>query len=144
MILTTRHYLQHYANDRRTTDHDPENYVLTFLEHLFTHKTVLFVGYGLDELEVLEYIVVKAPAAQKSGLQPRHFLLQGFYSHERALMENMRIYYREFGIQIIPFLKDTRDWGQLIHVLDAFARSLPASTSTHLRDFRDMEALLDG
>ena len=113
MILTTRHYLQHYANDRRTTDNDPENYVLTFLEHLFTHKTVLFVGYGLDELEVLEYIVEKAPTAQESGLQPRHFLLQGFYSHERALMENMRTYYREFGIQIIPFLKGLQGLGSV-------------------------------
>jgi hypothetical protein len=49
MILTTQQYVQHYANDRRTRDGDTENLVLTFLEDLFKNKTVLFIGYGLDQ-----------------------------------------------------------------------------------------------
>jgi hypothetical protein len=77
MILTTPHYVQHYANDRKSQ----ENIVLTFLEDLFRDKTVLFIGYGLAELEILEYLIVKTRTKDKS-LQPRHFLLQGFYSHE--------------------------------------------------------------
>jgi SIR2-like protein len=85
MILTTPHYVQHYANDRKAQ----ENIVLTFLEGLFRDKTVLFIGYGLAELEILEYLVVKTRTKVKS-LQPRHFLLQGFYSHERELMVSMR------------------------------------------------------
>ena len=142
MILTTAHYVQHYANDRRANVREPENYVLTFLEHLFEHKTVLFVGYGLDELELLEYIVVKARTTKKAGLPPKHFLLQGFFSHERELMVSMRTYYRECGIQLMPFLKDHRGWDQLIDVLESFARSVPASTLNVLQQFKEMEALL--
>ena len=41
MILTTSDYVKHYANDRFTGDPAQENRVLTFLEHLFAHKTVL-------------------------------------------------------------------------------------------------------
>ena len=144
MILTTADYVQHYANDRRSNVRDPENYVLTFLEHLFEHKTVLFVGYGLEELEILEYIVVKARTTKKVGLQPNHFLLQGFFSHEQELMVNMRTYYHECGIQLMPFLKDHRGWAQLIDVLESFARSVPASTLTVLQQFKEMEALLNG
>ena len=106
MILTTRHYLQHYANDRRTTDHDPENYVLTFLEHLFTHKTVLFVGYGLDELEVLEYIVAKAPTAQEASNHGTSCCKDS--AEELAQWKHVAAYYRDFGIQIIRFVKDFR------------------------------------
>lgn len=51
MILTTHDYIQRYANDRRTGDAKTENRTLTFLEHLFEYYTVLFVGYGLEELE---------------------------------------------------------------------------------------------
>ena len=38
--MTTPDYVHHYANERRASDGNQENYVLTFLAHLFTHKTV--------------------------------------------------------------------------------------------------------
>src|ERR1017187_5797415 len=53
MVLTTHDYVEHYANDRYGGDAQKENRVLTFLEHLFTQKTALFIGYGLEELEIL-------------------------------------------------------------------------------------------
>jgi hypothetical protein len=142
MILTTPQYVQHYANDRRVSEDDPENYVLTFLEHLFKNKTVLFVGYGLEELEILEYIIVKRKAPQ--GVQQPHFLLQGFFSHERELMRSLGTYYHECGIELIPYLKDEKGYDQLIEVLDALANSLPASTAAVLQELKEMEGLLDG
>jgi len=144
MILTTQQYVRHYANDRRTRDGDTENLVLTFLEDLFKNKTVLFIGYGLDELEILEYVIVKKRMPREPGVQPSHFLLQGFFSHERELMVSMRTYYRECGIELLPFLKDQRGWEQLIDVLEAFARSVPASGPVVLQEFKEMEALLNG
>ena len=143
MILTTPHYVQHYANDRRTRDQHTENYVLTFLEHLFRHKTVLFIGYGLDELEVLEYIIVKARTTLETEVRPRHFLLQGFYSHERELMVSMRSYYRQCDIELLPFLRDQKNWGQLMDVLESFGRTVPASNLNVLQQFKEMEALLN-
>lgn len=139
MILTTPHYVQHYANDRKS----PENTVLTFLEDLFRDKTVLFVGYGLAELEILEYLIVKTRTRDK-GLQPRHFLLQGFYSHERELMVSMRTYYRECGIELVPFLRDQGGWEQLINVLESWSKTVPASAPLVSQQLKEMESLLDG
>ena len=142
MILTTPHYVQHYANDRRTKEPDPENNVLTFLEYLFASKTVLFVGYGLEELEILEYVILKARLTR--DLHTRHFLLQGYFSHEYELMRNMQAHYRECGIELLPFSKDSRGWEQLLVVLESFGREIPASSPKKLQQFKDMEALLDG
>jgi hypothetical protein len=139
MILTTPHYVQHYANDRKSQ----ENIVLTFLEDLFRDKTVLFIGYGLAELEILEYLIVKTRAKDK-GLQPRHFILQGFYSHERELMVSMRTYYRECGIELVPFLKDQGGWEQLINVLESWSKTVPASAPLVSQQLKEMESLLDG
>ena len=139
MILTTQHYVRHYANDRKAE----ENIVLTFLEDLFRDKTVLFIGYGLAELEILEYLIVKTRTAGKN-LEPRHFLLQGFYSHERELMVSMRTYYRECGIALVPFLKDKGGWGQLISVLESWSNSVPASAPLVSQQLKEMESLLDG
>ena len=140
--MTTPDYVQHYANDRRAHDSNQENDILTFLEHLFAYKTVLFVGYGLEELEILEYIILKARTA--TGMEIRHFLLQGFFSHQRELMVNLSSYYGECGIYLIPFLLDQHGWDQLVHVLKVFSESVRASSTSVLQQFKEMEALLDG
>jgi SIR2-like domain len=144
MIITTRDYVKHYANDRRLKASDDENPVLTFLEDLFKNKTVLFIGYGLDELEILEYVILKTRNLKAPGLQPRHFILQGFFSHERELMLGFKRYYRECDIELLPFLKDQKGWDQLLDVLDDLANKLPASELAVLQELKEMEGLLDG
>ena len=135
MIMTPGDYARHYANDHLVAR---ENYVLRFLEHLFGLKTVLFIGYGLEELEILEYIILKAQTRDI-----RHFVLQGFFSHERALMELLRTHYRDCGIELLPFCKDNKGWDQLIDVLESFASQLRASSSMVLQQKKEMEALID-
>ncbi len=141
MILTTPHYVRHYANDRLSGNSNKENNVLTFLEFLFSHRTVLFVGYGLEELEILEYVIVKAkPKPNEEG---PHYLLQGFFSHERELMHHLASYYQECGIKLLPFSRDQKDWHQLIEVIEDFARRAPAADPMRLQKLLDMEDLLD-
>lgn len=146
MILTTQDYVSHYANDRMSGDPALENRVLTFLENLFKQKTVLFIGYGLEELEILEYVILKARRIRTSDqLEAKHFLLQGFFSHEKSLMRSLKQYYlRECGIQLIPFLRDQKDWDQLLDVLKEFARLAPASAPMYLQEFKEMGDLLNG
>jgi hypothetical protein len=142
MVITTRHYLQRYANDRNI-DPAKENRTLTFLEYLFTNKTVLFVGYGLDELEILEYVIQKSHLMPEGEREARHFLLQGFYSHEFELMRSLTHYYRDCDIQLLPFLKDQRDWHQLFEVLENFSSTIQASDILNVQELQEMEALLD-
>ncbi|NLS75393.1 SIR2 family protein [Bradyrhizobium brasilense] len=144
MIMTTRDYIRHYANDRRSDDPAQENRTLTFLEFLFQQKTVLFVGYGLDDLEILEYVIQKARQQVSSGgPQARHFMLQGYFAHEYELMRSMALYYAQCDIELIPFRRDQRDWAQLIEVLEAFAVAMPATKPLGLQKQVEMEALLD-
>jgi SIR2-like domain len=141
MIMTTSDYIKQYAAYNRTSrDPQTENPVLTFLDFLFQHRTVLFVGYGLEELEILEYVLTKAP---RGAGEVRHFILQGYFSHEETLLRNMDIYYRnECGIELLPFRRDEKDWGQLLDVIKAFADGMPASTPLLQQEMQDMENLL--
>jgi hypothetical protein len=146
MVLTTHDYVRHYANDRLSSDPQRENRILTFLDFLFKNKTVLFIGYGLDELEILEYVILKAGRPPGTpGRQPRHYILQGFFSHEEALLGSLRSYYlSECDIQLIPFRRDDKDWDQLLDVLEDFARRIPASAPLVLQTAQEMEDLLNG
>jgi hypothetical protein len=144
MILTTQDYVRHYANDRSAEGPERENRVLTFLGFLFSQKNVLFVGYGLEELEILEYVIVKARLMAELGkTEMRHFLLQGFFSHEQELARSLENYYRECGIKLIPFLRDQKDWDQLTDVLEEYARLAPTGAPLNVQIFKEMEALLN-
>jgi NAD-dependent SIR2 family protein deacetylase len=142
MVLTTPEYLTRYASDRSPSD--PENFTLTFLEVLFRSKTLLFIGYRLAELEILEYVVLKARQIASRHERPRHFLLEGYFSHERELMLVMKRYYRDCGIELIPYLKDQKGWDQLVDVLESFARQLPPAELAVLAELKEMEELLNG
>ncbi len=144
MIMTTQQYIKHYANDR-SSGAEAENRVLTFLDYLFKNKIVLFIGYGLEELEILEYVILKAKGVTR-GEKPeaRHFLLSGFFSHERELKEHLKRYYlEECGIELVPFLRDRKDWEQLLDVLEEWARVIPASEARVLEDLKSMEDILN-
>jgi SIR2-like domain len=144
MIMTTRDYIKRYANDRSSDDPARENRTLTFLEFLFQQRTVLFVGYGLEDLEILEYVVQKARQQSSSGPpQARHFMLQGFFAHEYELMRSMTQYYAQCDIELLPFRRDQRDWAQLIQVLEAFADAMPARSALGLQKQMDMENFLE-
>jgi hypothetical protein len=144
MVMTTRDYIQRYAHDRGSDDPSRENRTLTFLEALFRHKTVLFVGYGLDDLEILEYVIQKARQQSTSERpQARHFMLQGYFEHEYELMRSLTQYYAQCDIELIAFRRDQRDWGQLTEVLEVFATAMPATAPLALQVQMEMESYLE-
>ena len=145
MVFTMRQYLVHYANDRMVRANETENRVLTFLEHLFQQYSVLFVGYGLEELEILEYVIQKARHDSSGEESPRHFMLQGYFTHQQALMRRLEAYYRdECGVQLIPYSLDGRGYDQLIDVLEEFSSQIPATSPLVVQEKLEMRALLEG
>ena len=130
----------------RSNEDDEENPVLRFLEFLFKEKTVLFLGYGLEELEILEYVVMKARATLGPKMnEARHYLLQGFFSFEAATCRSLKDYFlQECGIQLIPFSRDEKDWKQLIDVLGVFAKALPKNDEVIVQQLAEMEELARG
>ena len=144
MVITMSDYISRYRNDRSAADPTKENRILTFLDYLFRNRTVLFVGYSLSELEILEYVIQKARLVPDGGEKTpaNHFMLQGFFSHEDTLMRSLTSYYRQCDIQLIPFLKDNKDYLQLVDVLENFAAAIPAAEPRHLERLMEMEKLL--
>lgn len=142
MVLRTVDYLDRYSSHRIESIESRENTFLTFLQTLFKLKNVLFIGYGLNEMEVLEYIVEKGIQKPKTSEEPRHYILQGFFTHELELARSLKRYYHEFGIELLPFSRDERDWEQLITVIEYLAQEIPHSTPLDLTKRLEMEELL--
>ena len=107
MIYTEAQYLEHYVDSR----------VTGFLKDMFENHTVLFVGYGLGETEILEHILRKG--GRNGAHMCRRFWLQGFYSDQQRVFGHLHNHYRNtFGVEIIPYDLDGKEYLQLEKILE--------------------------
>lgn len=113
MIITTLDYLQHYS-DRRVQD---------FLSDLFERQTVLFVGYGLDESEILEHILRKGE--RPGGHKKRRYMLSGYYSHQDKTYQHLSQYFENsFDVETVAYNLDDLGYAQLEKVIEDWSSKL--------------------
>lgn len=104
LVLTTRDYVENYRDKN----------IIEFLDHLFDKYSVIFIGYGLSEEEILEYVVRK----RKSMDEIRHFRLFPLFSHQKRLYQHLFEYYKnQCNVKLIPYLIDEKEHHQLEDVL---------------------------
>lgn len=133
LILTTSQYLNHYIDEN----------IINFLEVLFEEYTVLFVGYGLGELEILEHILRKGRA--EDGRIKKRFLLQGFFENQRNVFERLREYYkRTFGVHLCGYIMDRKEYGQLEYVIKDWSSKIDVQDSADADDKEAIDRFFDG
>lgn len=113
MIVSTKRYLEHYETES----------VRDFLTELFAKKVVLFLGYGLDEFEVLEHILRKGEASKSK--ERKRFALQGYLSSEESLYKRLLDYYEHsFGVHVIGFRRDAKNYHEQVAILKDWAEKI--------------------
>jgi hypothetical protein len=132
MVITARDYLDRYSGD--------ENKLVGFLKHLFKEKVVLFVGYGMGDLEILEHLLIKSANQSTS----KHFILQGFFDFQNELVIHMQRYFDQFNVELLPYSRDRSDWDQLIEVLEKFGEKIKPSLPPNIEKIREMKSWIDG
>ena len=111
MVVSLRDYIQHYADES----------VKTFLAEMFRSHTVLFVGYGLSELEVLDYVIRSQDQATPRG-EARHFLLYPHRSSEAAQTTFIQRFFKDqCGVQVLPYCIDKKGYPELVEVFRSWA-----------------------
>jgi hypothetical protein len=125
MIVTTKDYLEHY---------DDKN-VQYFLGELFEQYTVLFIGYGLEEAEILEH-VLRRGSVRDEGATKKRFSIQGFFNSDQPLYDRLKQYYQKsFGVELIGYTRDFKDFIQLEKIIKDWSEELdvkpPALIDAH-------------
>lgn len=130
MVVSLRDYIDHYADEK----------VRLFLSEMFKNHTVLFVGYGLAELEVLEHIIRSNEALTKPGAEPRHFLLYAHRSTELVQTGFTERYFRDqCGVQVVRYCIDVKGYPEVLDLFQAWAQELDVRDPSTL----DLQAHLD-
>ena len=133
MIVTTSDYLKHYNN----------KYVRDFLTSLFDEYVVLFVGYGLEETEILEYVLSKGETTKAD--ERKRFLLQGFYNHQTKVFDGLYEYFKEcFGVRLLGFSLEHHRHDQLELIVKDWAGQIIPRRAPLSGDVGFIEEVLDG
>lgn len=133
MIVTTKDYLEHYDHEK----------VKVFLGELFEKKTILFLGYGLEEAEILEHILRRGSVKPTSDR--RRFVLQGFFLSQKPLYENLHTYYeKSFGVHLLGFVRDHENYKRLEAIIKTWANQIEVRKPPLAADNDFMDEVLDG
>jgi len=123
-VLTTDEYIEYYYN-RRT------RHLMHFLREVFIGKySVLFLGYGLAEYEILQNIYIAANGHGNAQRENRHFLLTPIFSRDVAKFNIEKDYFGLFSVRAIPYFIDHEGYGRLNHVLRELRKEIQASAAT--------------
>ncbi|TYP94858.1 SIR2-like domain-containing protein [Fodinibius salinus] len=135
LVITTEDYLNHYYYDN-----DLKSGIRDFLEMLFDgFFTILFVGYGLQELELLEYILAKSEdSSEDSRTQQRtRFWLQGCFSHEKNTYAQLKKYYSEnFNIEMLLYSLDQKHYSALEDIMAKWGVKINSETTPTSKKIR--------
>ncbi|WAC04298.1 MAG: SIR2 family protein [Methanoregula sp.] len=105
VVITVKDYFERYNDEK----------FKIFLQKIFDEKTILFIGYGLNEFEVLDFLITKSGIPVSK--EPKHFILLPYYRGEDNILEFEEQYFRQMGISVIPYMKDEKGYGQLFDVI---------------------------
>jgi hypothetical protein len=130
MVVSLKDYIEHYADQK----------VQAFLAAMFKNHTVLFVGYGLEELEVLDHIIRSNESLRTGTAEPRHFLLYAYRSTESVQTRFVERFFRDqCGVCVVPYCIDAKGYQEVVNVFKGWNSALDVRDPTTL----DLQSHLD-
>jgi len=131
MVVTTKQYLEHYDDDD----------VQHFLGELFEKKTILFLGYGLDEAEILEHILRRGRV--RDTKDKRRFVLMAFFLSQSPIYKMLYEYYlKSFGVHLVGFVRDHKNYEQLVDIIKAWSEQIEVRPPALVEDLEFMDEVL--
>jgi glycosyltransferase involved in cell wall biosynthesis len=133
IIFTVDKYIERY-NDKQFSE---------FIKKIFSEYTVLFIGYGLSEFELFDYIIQKAKV--NGGKEIKHFVLMGFFAGEDNLVDYEQYYFNQLGIKVIPFSKDKNGYEQQFQIIQSWNKEIKQTSTVLSSTFDEItEAIKNG
>ena len=131
LVFTIEQYLEKY-NDKNFRN---------FLIKLFKDYLIVFIGYGLGEYEVLDFLFEKT--YNKTENEFENFFVKAYFSSEEYMLKHERRYFDIFGIHIVGYEKDKVGFAELYKLLESWEREYHLSTSLITTGLEDIERKIE-
>ncbi len=128
-VCTVPQYLNQYNDEN----------LIKFLRGIFAEYIILFIGYGMEEFELLDFIFMKYDGKKNKEL--KHYILQRIKSNDE--IDLYKAYYNQFGISVIPYIVDNTNNNQLYHIIQNWAAEIKEK-SDYLNDsYKRIKEIID-
>lgn len=127
LIFTVEGYLKRYTDSEYGK----------FLEEIFTKYTVLFLGYGMSEFELMDYLFTSI-----QGTRKRHYFLKDYFTHEQRIYEFDQMYFDDLGVDLIPYAKDEKGFNQLPIIIKSWVYEIKAKSLVPVTVYNDIDDAL--
>lgn len=113
-VLTTRDYVEAYYRNK--------NGLQEFLTALLKEYTTIFIGYSLEEFELLSHIIKIEEKDKKAEKEEKEklFVLVGIYSNELSFSKIIKKYFKNLNIKPILYYLDFNGYHRLNDVLNSW------------------------
>ncbi len=127
-IVTMRDYLLAYFQDQNLPQ---------FLKNVFKKYAVIFIGYGMEEFEVLQHLVGDH---MSNGAPKRHHILIGTYLNDPTLLGVKKEYFGNLGINAHGYYLDFHGYDRLYEVIDSWVKKITnGGFYPQISEFDDVE-----
>lgn len=130
IIFTVPQYLDRYRKDD----------FLAFLTTIFNTYSIVFLGYGLEEFEILDFLVTKIG---KENPERKHWILLPYYTDEEYMKDYDKDYFLSLGITVIGYEKDIDGYSQSYNVIKKWNKEINQLSDIPHEDVNEMEILVD-
>lgn len=114
LVMTVDEYITRYKND----------YFRDFLETTFFNEKYcfLFIGYGVEEMEIIDFIIQKYSEEPKTyrDFIHRFYVLLPFYQQEEQLYQYEQLYFDKIKMNVIPYSINSKGYDQLNEILESW------------------------
>jgi len=127
MVYTVKQYLDRYSNPgfKRT------------IKNIFnSDSTILFLGYGLNEMQLLDFLV------DQTGNVKNRYIIDGFFKHEDADFIAKQHYYSSFELKLISYYRDDNNYLALIDALEFLINEAQAKSQMKSINYNEAIELL--
>ena len=116
-----------------------------FLEQIFEHYIVLFLGYGLSEFEILDFLIAKYDKKTQAGLyqEPKHFILLPFFKGEENILKFYQTYYNPMGVRVLAYESDKDGYNTLYEIIKTWRSEVLQNTTLLNETFHEIETLVE-
>lgn len=129
LIFTTSSYISQYNNPK----------FIEFLKEMFARYHVLFVGYGLEEFEVLDHLMAKVNTTANA----RYYYVTGYFEHEEKIVNLDKKYFETMGIGLIPYQLNKKGYEQLKEVIKKWSKSVKRETLIMAKKYKEVDEFME-
>ena len=131
LVFTVPQYIQRYSGQR----------FQQFLLRIFQENVILFLGYGMEEFELLDFLIPKSDPMK--GKELKHFILLPYYRGEEDSLKLDSLYFNSLGVRIKGYEKDEHGYNQLYNVVRNWNKEIMQTSTVLLDEMKEIEDVVD-